>query len=243
MNAPIALHPDDAGPHTRTGGPSPESRKRPNMIRGVIFDMDGVLIEAKDWHYEALNRALRLFGYCISRYDHLTTFDGLPTSKKLEMLSLEGDLPRELHAFINEMKQEYTMELVHAQCAPRFVHEFALSNLKALGYRLGVASNSIRPTVETMMSKARLAHYFDRMISASDVARPKPDPDMYLTTCRLLELDPAECLVIEDNEKGIKAAIAAGTHVLRVRTVNEVTFDNIMNEIHTLEANELREAA
>jgi len=69
--------------------------------------MDGVLIEAKDWHYEALNRALQLFGYEISRYDHLTTYDGLPTSKKLEILSLESGLPRKLHRFINEMKQDY----------------------------------------------------------------------------------------------------------------------------------------
>ena len=73
------------------------------MIKAIIFDMDGVLIDAKEWHYEALNRALSLFGLSISRYDHLTTYDGLPTKKKLEMLSLERDLPRELHSFINEM--------------------------------------------------------------------------------------------------------------------------------------------
>ena len=58
-------------------------------IKAIIFDMDGVLIEAKDWHYEALNQALKLFGFTISRYDHLVTFDGLPTRKKLEMLSME----------------------------------------------------------------------------------------------------------------------------------------------------------
>ncbi|HCF3308648.1 TPA: HAD hydrolase-like protein, partial [Pseudomonas aeruginosa] len=55
------------------------------MIKAVIFDMDGVLIEAKDWHYDALNKALNLFGYNISRHDHLTSYDGLPTSRKLEM--------------------------------------------------------------------------------------------------------------------------------------------------------------
>ena len=76
-------------------------------IKAVIFDMDGVLIDAKDWHYEALNRALELFGYTISRYDHLVTYDGLPTRKKLEMLTKERDLPKELHSFINEMKQQF----------------------------------------------------------------------------------------------------------------------------------------
>ncbi|WP_185022353.1 HAD hydrolase-like protein, partial [Pseudomonas fluorescens] len=59
------------------------------MIKAVIFDMDGVLIEAKDWHYDALNKALNLFGYNISRHDHLTSYDGLPTAHKLEMLSVE----------------------------------------------------------------------------------------------------------------------------------------------------------
>ena len=57
------------------------------MIRAVIFDMDGVLIDAKEWHYNALNQSLSLFGYSISLEDHLTTYDGLPTKKKLEMLT------------------------------------------------------------------------------------------------------------------------------------------------------------
>ena len=99
-------------------------------IDTILFDMDVVLIEAKEWHYEALNRALDLFGMPISRFDHLTTFDGLPTRKKLEMLSLERGLPSELHEFINEMKQQYTMELVQTQCKPRFVHEYTLSFLE-----------------------------------------------------------------------------------------------------------------
>ena len=205
------------------------------MIKGVIFDMDGVLIEAKDWHYEALNRALRLFGYSISRYDHLTTFDGLPTSKKLEMLSLESGLPRELHKFINEMKQAYTMEIVHVQCKPLFVHEFALSNLKAMNYKLAVASNSIRNTVEVMMQMARLDNYFDQLISASDVAKPKPDPAMYHTAIEKLGLTPQNCLVVEDNENGVKAAVASGAHVLRVRSVQEVNFENIMAHIRIIE--------
>ena len=110
-------------------------------IKAVIFDMDGVLIDAKEWHYEALNRALGLFGYTITRYDHLVTYDGLPTRKKLEMLSREQNLPTELHSFINEMKQRYTMEIVHSKCKPVFSKEYAMSRLKADGYKIGVASN------------------------------------------------------------------------------------------------------
>jgi len=121
--------------------------------------MDGVLIDAKDWHYEALNKALALFGFSISRYDHLVTYDGLPTKKKLEMLTLERGLPKGLHQFINDLKQIYTMEMIFQKCKPVFYHEYALSRLKAEGYRLAVASNSIRQTVELMMEKSNLARY------------------------------------------------------------------------------------
>ena len=78
-------------------------------IRAIVFDMDGVLIDAREWHYEALNQALGLLGFSISRFDHLSTYDGLPTRRKLEMLSMERGLPRALHDFINALKQEYTI--------------------------------------------------------------------------------------------------------------------------------------
>ena len=77
-------------------------------IKYILFDMDGVLIDAKDWHYEALNQALQIFGKQISRYDHLTTFDGKPTKDKLNMLSEVGEIPKELHPIINKMKQKIT---------------------------------------------------------------------------------------------------------------------------------------
>ena len=93
------------------------------MIRCILFDLDGTLVQAKDWHYEALNKALRLFGYEISRYDHLVTYDGLPTREKLKMLSAERGLPLALHAFINEMKQKYTLDHIFNQCKPMFHHE------------------------------------------------------------------------------------------------------------------------
>ena len=201
------------------------------MIKAIVFDMDGVLIEAKDWHYEALNRALRLFGFEISRYDHLTTFDGLPTKRKLQILSAEHDLPARLHDFINEMKQQYTMELVNALCKPRFNHEYALSRLRARGYRLAVASNSIRSTIEVMMHKAALEQYLDFTISNQDVTKAKPDPEMYTQAITRFGLTPQEVLIVEDNENGVRAAIASGAHVLQVQDVDEVTYQNIARRI------------
>lgn len=202
-----------------------------NKIKAIVFDMDGVLIEAKDWHYEALNQALRLFGYEISRYDHLVTYDGLPTAKKLEMLSMEKGLPLGLHEFINMLKQSYTEDMVCANCSPRFFHEYALSRLRAEGYRLAVASNSIRKSVELMMIKSSLLPYLEFFLSNQDVTKAKPDPEIYTTAIERLGLAPDEVMVVEDNRNGIAAASAAGARVMKVDTVYDVNYENIMNHI------------
>ncbi|NBW52230.1 MAG: HAD family phosphatase [Betaproteobacteria bacterium] len=204
-------------------------------IKAVIFDMDGVLIEAKDWHYEALNKSLGLFGMEISRYDHLVTYDGLPTKRKLEMISTERGLPVELHEFINDMKQQYTLEIVYAQCKPRFYHEYALSRLKQEGYRLAVASNSIRKTVQIMMEQSALLGYLDFFLSNQDVAVGKPDPEIYTKAIKQLGLSPKECLIVEDNEKGIQAAKASGAWLMEVHEVEEVNYQNIMSHIMRIE--------
>lgn len=207
-------------------------------IRAVLFDMDGVLIEAKDWHYEALNKALTLFGMSISRYDHLITFDGLPTRKKLEMLSLERGLPRELHEFLNEMKQAYTIQMVYEKCRPQFAQERALSALKARGYKLAVCSNSVRNSVEVMMERAALTRYLDLMVSNEDVKVGKPDPEMYLKAMDHLDLSPDECLIVEDNENGIRAAKASGANLLAVKEVGDTNLENILRRIATIESGE-----
>ena len=198
--------------------------------------MDGVLIDARDWHYGALNRALNHFGFNISRYDHLVTFDGLPTRKKLEMLSREQGLPTSLHGFLNDLKQLYTMELVHARCKPVFQHEYALSKLRAAGYKLAVASNSVRNSIEVMMQKSNLSPYLDTIVSNQDVKVGKPDPEIYQKTMSILGVNPEETLVVEDNEHGIASARAAGAHLMIVEEVTDVTLDNILKHISQAEA-------
>ena len=207
-------------------------------IKAIIFDMDGVLIDAREWHYETLNKALNLFGAQISRYDHLVTFDGLPTRKKLEMLSMEGGFPRGLHDFVNELKQQYTMEVVYTKCKPVFQQQYALSRLKSDGYKLAVCSNSIRKSVEIMMEKSSLIEYLDFFLSNQDVKNGKPDPEMYILAIKKLNLVPDECLIVEDNEHGVRAALASGAHVLKVESPEDVYYQNIRSRIAEIEKND-----
>lgn len=205
-------------------------------IKAILFDMDGVLIEAKDWHYEALNEALRLFGHEISRQDHLTTFDGLPTRDKLNLISETSFLPVSLHGFVNEMKQHYTRTQIELKCKPLFQHEYALSKLKKEGYKIAVCSNSIRASIDNMMEKAALTQYLDLIMSNEDVTKGKPNPEIYTTAMQRLGVLPEECLILEDNKNGIAAAKASGGNLLQIVEVTDVNYKNIRNRINEIES-------
>ncbi|HBV9912391.1 HAD family phosphatase [Klebsiella aerogenes] len=207
-------------------------------IQAVIFDMDGVLIDAREWHYRALNQALALFGLTINREAHEGGFDGLPTREKLRRLTERDGLPPSLHEFINEMKQQYTLQEIWQHCWPVFEHRYALAQLSRRGYRLAVASNSVRQSMDAMLARAQLLPYLQFYLSNEDVSRGKPDPEIYLTAIRQLSLPPEACVVVEDNPHGIAAARAAGAHVLIVNSPADVTWPRIRDFIAFLEARE-----
>lgn len=207
-----------------------------SRVKGVIFDMDGVLIDAKEWHYEAMNQALSLFGSTITRAEHEGEFDGLPTRDKLNRLTERSGLPPALHSFINEMKQRYTMNLIHQNCIPVDQHQYALSQLKQAGYRLAVASNSVRGSIECMLSRANLLPYLEFTLSNEDVKSGKPDPEIYLLAQHRLGLKPHECVIVEDNPHGIAAARASGANVLAVKDPSELTWTRIHHFIKQCEA-------
>ena len=204
-------------------------------IKAVLFDLDGVLVDATEWHYEALNRALALFGYTITRYEHLTTYNGLPTRKKLEILSIEKGFPRGLHTMLNHIKQKYTREEILRQCTPVFEKEFMIHQLKRDGYKLAVCSNSIRESLERMLYASGIQPLFDFLVSNEDVKKPKPDPEMYLQACAKLGVEPRECVIVEDAEHGVEAARRAGAHVCQVSGFPEVDYDRIKNFITSVE--------
>ena len=205
-------------------------------IKAILFDMDGVLIDAREWHYQSLNKALQLFGKGISRQDHLDNFDGLPTRRKLERLSSNRSLPHELHEFVNDLKQKHTFHIVNEHCHPNFRHEYALSKLKSEGYKLALCSNSIRKSVDLMMELSNLSQYFDTTLSNEDVTNPKPDPQIYQLAMEKLGVNADQCLIVEDNDNGIRAATGAGGFLLHVQSPQDVSYDAVKRAIKSVEA-------
>lgn len=195
-----------------------------------------VLVDAKEWHYRALNKALNRFGYNISRDQHINIFDGLPTKKKLEILTEKYGLPLKLHPIIEKLKQEYTILEIIDNCRPIFEHQYALSCLKNKGYKIGLASNSIRKTIDLMMEYSGLKEYLDVILSNQDVVKAKPNPEIYFTAIKRLGVRPEECVVFEDNINGITAAKNAGLKVFEVKDVKDINIVNILRFIESVES-------
>ncbi len=188
-------------------------------IRAVVFDMDGMVTDTKEWRFTALNRVLVHFGYEVSFADDLSTFYGLPAGVKQEILFKERGLLRKLHGFLNTLQQNVTIDQEHLKCNPILVYQYALSSLKACGYKLGLASNAVWGGVERMMDQAVVPKYCDVMFSDEHAKKPNPNTCVNQNAALKPGLHPEKCLVVEDAPNGIKAAEDAGCPSLVLQTV------------------------
>ena len=196
------------------------------MIKTIIFDLDGVLIESKEIHYKALNAALPA-NYRITYEEHLSTYDGLPTKKKLDMLTLEKDLPLDLHMEIANEKARQTMNILFDSIKPRMEFTKIFMALKNAGYKIALASNAVKSTVETALDCLELRKYFDVIYSNQDVDKPKPHFEMYFKIMLDLNSKPGETLILEDSHIGRQAVMDAGCHLLPVIDSYDVKLEKI----------------
>jgi HAD superfamily hydrolase (TIGR01509 family) len=199
------------------------------MIKLIVFDLDGVLVEAKNIHFDALNNALGP-EYEISWAEHLSTYDGLKTNQKLNMLSEQKGLPTELHKQVWDKKQKYTLQMLK-ELKPNQTLQSVMNALSEDGYKLAVCSNSIRKTVLTVLSKLGIMEFMDLIISNEDVKNSKPHPEMYWKAISMMSCLPEETLIVEDSPYGLLAASRSKSHILRVRNPQEVTYTNIFKKL------------
>lgn len=173
------------------------------MISAVLFDLDGVLVDACDWHYEALNAALIGVGYPIIDHEsHLFTYNGLPTRVKLKMLGV----PDELADQINKQKQKHTLDIIRNSATIMSekieLHEY----LKSKGIKIACVTNSIEETARAMLVSTGQMPYIDLLVSNEMVCRNKPYPDCYDLAISQMNVDPKKCICVEDSDIGLQSA-------------------------------------
>lgn len=203
------------------------------MIKLIIFDLDGVLVDAREIHYNALNEALVSFDkkFIIERDQHLSTYDGLPTRKKIQILIKEKGFPEDLAAELCKRKQYNTAEIIQNNIKKddRLIN--ILKSLKEDGYSICVASNSIRETVKMMLLQKGLMKYVDFYYSNQDVKNPKPNTEMYLKCMIATGANPKETVIVEDSHIGRKCVEQSGSYLCAVRDPNDLTYEKVMETI------------
>ena len=203
------------------------------MIKLIIFDLDGVLVEAKQIHFDTLNDALREIDnkYVISESEHLSIFDGLKTSQKLELLTQYKSLDPSFYNIIWKRKQDLTIDAIsQLETDKRLIDIF--KELRSMGFKLACASNSIRRSVLVMLAKIGIIEYMDLIISNEDVKNSKPHPEMYWNAMSLMNSLPEETLIIEDSPHGLLAASRSRANILRVDNPQDLTLNKIINNLN-----------
>ncbi len=198
----------------------------------VIFDLDGVLVDARELHYEALNMALADIDekYVVNRAEHLSTYDGLSTTKKLNMLTESKGLSPELHNAVWKLKQQKTVEIID-QFGPDQRMINVLKRLKSEGYKVACATNSIRDTAKLQLIRRGFFEHIDFLYSNQDVNKPKPSAEIYMRCMLRADVDPNETVVVEDSHHGRKAALNSGAHLCPVKNSGDVTYEKIKETI------------
>ena len=207
------------------------------MIRLIIFDLDGVLCDTRPLHFKALNSALEQLDakYVISPEEHEAKFDGLPTSKKLQMLSEEKGLATSNHDWVWMVKQAETARLIREELSPNPELQNLLKTLKSRGLLLYVASNSVRITLDAMLHSLGVAHLFDQTFSNNDVQQFKPHPEIYMRCVLKSELSPRQVMICEDSPVGRRAAIESGCHLCPIESPATLTLSHLDKYIEYFE--------
>jgi len=203
------------------------------MIKLVIFDLDGVLYESKEFHFDALNYALSEIdnNLVISKEEHLKTYDGLSTKRKLDILSSEKELDTKYHEQIWNRKQEITGNLLDKI----EVNQSLINNLELLktkNIKIICCSNSIKKTVDSVLLNLGIHNLFDAIYSNEDVENPKPHPEMYWKALIRFSVTPDNALIVEDSPVGRLVAKMSGCNTIFINNpedLNGQIFDKIIN--------------
>lgn len=219
------------------------------MFKGVLFDLDGVLTDTAEYHYQAWQRLGKEIGITIDRAFN-EELKGVSREDSLTLLLAHGG---KTNAFTSEQftelaarKNEYYVEMIQ-QVSPKDVYPGILELLKSLkrqGIKISLASASKNGPF--LLKKMALKSYFDGIADPAEVAKGKPDPEIFQLAAKNVGLTAAECIGIEDAKAGIQAIIASqalpigvgrsedlGTDIALVSSTKELTFELLLSVWHT----------
>ncbi|QIQ06191.1 HAD family hydrolase [Streptomyces liangshanensis] len=197
-----------------------------SRVPAVIFDLDGTLIDSEPNYYEAGRRLLARYGVDDYTWEHHSRFIGISTGETLVALRGEYGIDAPVERLLAEKNALY-LDLVRASTEVFPEMRKFVERLYAEGVRMAVASGSSGEAITAVLDVTGLDAYFTTTVSAEEVPRGKPAPDVFLEAARRLGAAPAECVVLEDAIPGVEAARAAGMRCVAVPYVAALAGDPV----------------
>jgi HAD superfamily hydrolase (TIGR01509 family) len=192
------------------------------MIKAVLFDMDGLMVESEMLHYQAYKEVLSQFGVTLTLEDYFAAW-----GSDKDMCIRFAEKFRTPISFEQLLEQKNTLfrEVYIYKVTPQKGLLDLLRTLKENHYLLAVCSSSQMYEIEIVLKAVGARDFFDQIVSAESVENGKPAPDCYLLTAKKLGVDPADCLVLEDAPKGVAAAKAAHMRCFAIPSIGLETAD------------------
>lgn len=192
------------------------------MIKLLIFDIDGVIVQSKKLHEIAFILALKFYGINITEQYHKDNLDGLPTKNKLDKLNVKEYLKEDIF----NMKQKITFE----KAIDFLKFSDGLKNTLTILNRdrkIALASNAIRKFCQLVIDEAGISDCVDLLMANEDVTEPKPSPLIYKKIMEHFNVSTIETLIFEDSKFGLDAAYKSGAFVCPIQNPSYLTLDNI----------------
>lgn len=192
------------------------------MVKAVIFDLDGLLIDSEVISYQLYQELLNKYGYSFTIEDYAQNYSGKTELVNMEAIVKNYQLPVSVQDGLDytlSREKEYFIKGVSLKPGVRELLEYFKKNK----YKIALASSSTKERALYALVQHEIESYFDEMVFGTEVEKGKPNPDIFLKACEKVKVDPENCLVLEDSEAGIQASFSAGIPVICVPDMKKPT--------------------
>lgn len=199
-------------------------RKEQSMVKAVIFDLDGLLIDSEVISYQLYQELLKKYGYSFTVGDYAQNYSGKTELGNMEAIVKNYQLPISVQEGLDytlSREKEYFIKGVSLKSGARELLDYLMKNK----YKIALASSSTKDRALYALVQHGIESYFDEMVFGTEVEKGKPNPDIFLKACEKVKVNPENCLVLEDSEAGIQASFSAGIPVICVPDIKKPTIE------------------
>ncbi len=189
-------------------------------IKGILFDMDGVVVDNLPYHVDAWMVFCERHGFKLSREIFFNEMNGLNAQSSFEYL-FKKTLSKQEVSVLEEEKEEIYRDYYRPYLQPAEGLLDFIDEAKRNGLKIALATSAGQGNIDFTIDGLGIRHKFDAIIGGHQVENGKPDPEIYLKAAAMIGLAPQECVVIEDSIQGMEAGYAAGAKVIGITTTHQ----------------------